>query len=95
MLASVTSDSNVGVPSQQVTVGVRPEHFSVTGTGLPFKVESAEALGADSLIHGFIARHGQVLRVDGHARHQNGEVLHVTPHADKLYFFDTASGKRI
>jgi sn-glycerol 3-phosphate transport system ATP-binding protein len=80
---------------QQVTVGVRPEHFSVTDAGLPFKVESAEALGADSLIHGFIAGHGLVLRVDGHSRHQNGEVLHVTPHADKLYFFDTASGKRI
>jgi sn-glycerol 3-phosphate transport system ATP-binding protein len=81
--------------SQQITVGVRPEHFSVTETGLPFKVESAEALGADSLIHGFVAGHGLVLRVDGHARFQNGDVLHVTPHADKLYFFDTASGKRI
>jgi sn-glycerol 3-phosphate transport system ATP-binding protein len=80
---------------QQATVGVRPEHFSVTETGLPFKVESAEALGADSLIHGFIAGHGMVLRVDGHARFQNGDVLNVTPHADKLYFFDTASGKRI
>jgi sn-glycerol 3-phosphate transport system ATP-binding protein len=80
---------------QQITIGVRPEHFSVTATGLPFKVESAEALGADSLIHGFIAGHSLVLRVDGHSRHQNGEVLHVTPHADKLYFFDTASGKRI
>jgi sn-glycerol 3-phosphate transport system ATP-binding protein len=80
---------------QQVTVGVRPEHFSLTEAGLPFKVESAEALGADSLIHGFIAGHGLVLRVDGHSRHQNGEVLYVTPHADKLYFFGTASGKRI
>ena len=78
-----------------VTVGVRPEHFSVTATGLPFTVESAEALGADSLIHGFIAGHSLVLRVDGHSRHQNGDVLHVTAHADKLYFFDTASGKRI
>ena len=80
---------------QQITIGVRPEHFSLTDSGLPFKVESAEALGADSLIHGFIAAHGLVLRVDGHSRHQNGDVLHVIPHADKLYFFDTASGKRI
>jgi len=80
---------------QQVTVGVRPEHLAVTEAGLPFKVESAEALGADSLIHGFIAEHGLVLRVDGHARFQNGDVLHTTPLADKLYFFDTASGKRI
>jgi len=87
---------------QAVTLGVRPEHFTIsdlglpTGvSGLPLRVESAEALGADSLIHARIAGHGVVVRVDGHARHANGEMLHVIPLSDKLYFFDTASGKRL
>ncbi len=80
---------------QMVTLGVRPEHFAVAAAGLPFRVESAEALGADSLIHGHIAGHGIVVRVDGHARHANGEALMIAPMADKLYFFDTQSGKRI
>jgi sn-glycerol 3-phosphate transport system ATP-binding protein len=78
-----------------VTLGIRPEHFSVTSDGIAFRVENAEALGADSLVHGFIAGHRAVVRVDGHARHQPDEALRLTPQPDKLYFFDTASGKRI
>ena len=78
-----------------ITLGVRPEHFSVTGTGLPFGVENAEALGADSLVHGFIAGAPCVVRVDGHSRHTNGEMLCLTPEGDKLYFFDSARGARI
>ena len=78
-----------------ITLGVRPEHFAVTASGLPFRVENAEALGADSLIHGVIAGALCVVRVDGHSRHANGETLCVTPASDKLYFFDTAAGARI
>ena len=78
-----------------VTLGVRPEHFAVTGTGMPFLVENAEALGADSLVHGYIAGALCVVRVDGHSRHVNGETLFVTPVPDKRYFFDSVSGARI
>ena len=78
-----------------ITLGVRPEHFAVTATGMPFQVENAEALGADSLVHGYIAGALCVVRVDGHSRYANGELLTVTPAADKLYFFGTASGARI
>ena len=78
-----------------VTLGVRPEHFAVTVTGMPFQVENAEALGADSLVHGFIAGALCVVRVDGHSHHVNGEKLFVTPATDKLYFFETATGARI
>jgi sn-glycerol 3-phosphate transport system ATP-binding protein len=78
-----------------VTLGVRPEHFAVTATGMPFRVENAEALGADSLVHGFLAGSLCVVRVDGHSRHANGDMLHVTAAADKLYFFDSGNGARI
>jgi sn-glycerol 3-phosphate transport system ATP-binding protein len=78
-----------------ITLGVRPEHLSVVDGGIPFRVENAEALGADSLVHGYIAGVLCVVRVDGHSRHLNGEALFVTPAADKLYFFDTANGARI
>ena len=78
-----------------VTLGVRPEHFVVTATGMPFRVENAEALGADSLVHGYLAGTLCVVRVDGHSRHANGEMLFVTPAADKLYFFDSGNGARI
>ena len=78
-----------------ITLGVRPEHFAVTASGMPFRVENAEALGADSLVHGVIAGALCVVRVDGHSRHANGETLCVTVTPDKLYFFDTANGARI
>ena len=78
-----------------ITLGVRPEHFAVTVSGMPFRVENAEALGADSLVHGYIAGSLCVVRVDGHSRHASGDLLNVTPAADKLYFFDSASGARI
>ena len=78
-----------------VTLGVRPEHFAVTATGMPFRVENAEALGADSLVHGYLAGSLCVVRVDGHSRHGNGEMLFATPAADKLYFFDSGNGARI
>ena len=78
-----------------ITLGVRPEHFEVSSGGMPFRVENAEALGADSLVHGVIAGSLCVVRVDGHSRHANGELLNVTPASDKLYFFDSASGARV
>ena len=81
--------------SDAVTLGVRPEHFTVPATGMPFLVENAEALGADSLVHGYIAGALCVVRVDGHSRHVNGETLFVTPVPDKRYFFDSVSGARI
>ena len=78
-----------------ITLGVRPEHFAVTAGGMSFRVENAEALGADSLVHGYIAGSLCVVRVDGHSRHANGDLLNVTPAVDKLYFFDSASGARV
>ncbi|MCY7389481.1 MAG: sn-glycerol-3-phosphate import ATP-binding protein UgpC [Burkholderiales bacterium] len=78
-----------------ITLGVRPEHFAVTDAGMPFRVENAEALGADYLVHGVVAGALCVVRVDGHSRHANGDNLHLTPAANKLYFFDSASGARV
>ncbi len=87
---------------QAVTLGVRPEHFTVStlesASGqaeLPLRVESAEALGADSLLHARIASHPVVVRVDGHARQSSGDALSVVASPGKIYFFDTASGKRL
>jgi ABC-type sugar transport system ATPase subunit len=80
----------------QITLGIRPEHLAETqGSGMPFRVENVEALGADSLIHGYIGEGQLVVRVDGHAQPRLGATLNIAPRPDKLYFFDSASGKRI
>jgi sn-glycerol 3-phosphate transport system ATP-binding protein len=81
-----------------ITVGVRPEHLvppADEGATFRFKVETVEALGADSLVHGTFGSGTLVARVDGHATPEPGETLAFAPMPNKLYFFDTASGKRL
>jgi len=81
-----------------ITVGVRPEHLGpATGEGpeFRFEVETVEALGADSLVHGRCGDSAIVARVDGHAKPQPGTTLTFAAKPGRLYFFDSASGKRL
>jgi sn-glycerol 3-phosphate transport system ATP-binding protein len=83
---------------EAVTVGVRPEHLvSSGGSGPTFnlKVDTVEALGADSLLHGALAGTTLVVRVDGHDTPAPGTPLAVSAMPGKTYFFDTATGKRL
>ncbi|HEY4997798.1 MAG TPA: TOBE domain-containing protein, partial [Usitatibacter sp.] len=82
-----------------VTVGVRPEHLVAgPGAGGPafrFNVETVEALGADSMVHGEFGNGTVVARVEGHATPPMGETLLFSVMPGKLYFFDSITGKRI
>jgi sn-glycerol 3-phosphate transport system ATP-binding protein len=86
------------VASDGITVGVRPEHL-LPGEGegpvLRFKVDTVEALGADSLVHGMLGPDMVVARVEGHATPEPGASLAFHARPGKLYFFDSASGKRL
>ena len=79
---------------QAITVGVRPEHL-VPGAGFNLKVDTVEALGADSLLHCAFAGHTLVVRVDGHTTPEPGTLLGVVAMPGKTYFFDSATGKRL
>jgi sn-glycerol 3-phosphate transport system ATP-binding protein len=83
---------------EAITVGVRPEHLvAAAGAGpeFRFEVETVEALGADSLVHGRCGDGAIVARVDGHATPEAGTTLAFSAMPGRLYFFDTASGKRL
>jgi sn-glycerol 3-phosphate transport system ATP-binding protein len=82
---------------EAITVGIRPEHLEPGSSGLEFrfKVETVEALGADSLVHGNVGPGTLVARVDGHSTPEIGASLTFSARPGKLYFFDTASGKRL
>jgi sn-glycerol 3-phosphate transport system ATP-binding protein len=82
----------------QVTVGIRPEHFVAGVEGddaFEFDVETVEALGADSMVHGVVGGTPLVARVEGHAAPPLGSRARFTPIPGRLHFFDTASGKRL
>ncbi|HEX4895951.1 MAG TPA: TOBE domain-containing protein [Solimonas sp.] len=83
---------------EAITVGVRPEHLQQgegTGPALRFKVDTVEALGADSLVHGTLGSGAIIARVDGHATPEPGPQMEFHARPGKLFFFDTASGKRL
>jgi sn-glycerol 3-phosphate transport system ATP-binding protein len=83
---------------ESVTVGVRPEHLvraGGSGPALSLKVDTVEALGADSLLHCQLGPHALVVRVDGHDTPEPGSPLAVAAMPGKTFFFDTASGKRL
>jgi sn-glycerol 3-phosphate transport system ATP-binding protein len=81
-----------------VTVGVRPEHL-VAGEGegpaFHIAVETLESLGADSLVHGVVGGAALVVRVEGHATPRLGDALVFSVRPGRLYFFDTADGRRL
>jgi sn-glycerol 3-phosphate transport system ATP-binding protein len=86
-----------GAP-EAIVVGVRPEDLEPgegTGTVFRFRVDTVEALGADSLVHGIVGDATLVARVDGHATPAPGAELVFTVKPGDLYFFDTATGKRL
>ena len=86
-----------GAP-EAITVGVRPEHLEAgagDGPGFRFKVDTVEALGADSLVHGTLGEGQIIARVDGHLSPEPGEELVFYARHGKLYFFDSTTGKRL
>jgi sn-glycerol 3-phosphate transport system ATP-binding protein len=98
------SDLRVALPQplrasapESLMVGIRPEHLVAEsgGTVMRLRVDTVEALGADSLVHGAFGEGTLVARVDGHATPELGAPLAFSVMPGKLYFFDTATGKRL
>ena len=86
-----------------VTVGVRPEHLSPsgthTGTGLTMSVTLVEELGADAYVHGTVVAGGEehsfVLRTEGRRSPSNGNTLHVNPAPEHIHVFHPGTGERL
>jgi sn-glycerol 3-phosphate transport system ATP-binding protein len=95
MRVSLPAELRASAP-EAIVVGVRPEHL-VPGEGATFrfKVDTIEALGADTLVHGAFGEGTIVARVDGHDTPQMGMELAFGAMAGKLYFFDATTGKRL
>jgi sn-glycerol 3-phosphate transport system ATP-binding protein len=79
-------------------VGIRPEHMTPGQPGVghvTLPVDSCELLGADNLVHGRWGRHDVTVRLPHAHRPARGEALEVALPAQRLHFFDPATGKRV
>ena len=78
------------------TLGIRPEHLDITPTGWALQVDALEMLGAERLVYCRMNDEQLIIRVgENHVPPTAGSTVHVTPRADRLHWFDSASGKRL
>ncbi len=90
--------SQVQLPGQKVTFGIRPEHIKIgkTETSLSFTVAISELLGADTLVYGSLTGGTQlVIRLEGIRKLSEGEQLDIDFPHDLHHLFDGTSGKRL
>ena len=86
----------------QVTVGIRPEDFTVVPAsegGIEVKVDLVEELGADGYLYGSAEIEGNtqefVVRVDGRSHPMAGDVVTLAPTPDHIHVFDAETGERL
>ncbi|WP_112313293.1 sn-glycerol-3-phosphate import ATP-binding protein UgpC [Pseudogemmobacter bohemicus] len=76
-----------------VTLGIRAEDLTPAATGLPFRPDFIEELGAQRLVHGHIEGQPVVLALDPAV--PVGSEMRLSVAAARLHLFDTTSGRRI
>ena len=82
--------------TDEVQLGVRPEHLRVAEDGWPITVELVEVLGNERLLYSKLGEQALVVRTDDSARRpEPGDQLKIRPQPGKLHWFDAASGKRL
>jgi sn-glycerol 3-phosphate transport system ATP-binding protein len=89
-----------GHGGQEITLGIRPEHLIVMekGAGLvDLKVDMVEALGADTLVHGYLGtnRTAVTVRMPGVMKVAAADILHLTCEPERLHLFDPQSGTHL
>lgn len=99
----ISREARSRLSSGTVTVGVRPEDFSVSVTkapGLSVRAKLVEELGADGYLYGETSIGGDdcelVVRVDGRDHPHIGDEITVAPTApSRVHLFDHTTGERI
>ena len=85
----------LGGPSGAL-MGIRPEHLQITPTGWALQVETLEMLGAERLVYCRMGDEELIVRTDESQTPPTvGSTINVTPRADRLHWFDAATGFRL
>jgi multiple sugar transport system ATP-binding protein len=98
-VVSAASQANL----DEVTLGLRPESFTVTGdgTGVSLKVDLVEELGADAYVYGSLPGDNGpedqhlVVRFDGRVPPSIGDTLKMKIHQEEAHVFNPETGLRL
>jgi sn-glycerol 3-phosphate transport system ATP-binding protein len=80
--------------TQDLLLGIRPEDVTLGDAGLAVRVQSAEFLGADTVVTCMLGSQILTARVPGKATLAPGAAIHAGWRSEHGHFFDAASGAR-
>ncbi len=80
---------------QSVKYGLRPEHLSLAGDGIPAEVEVVEPMGAETEVLVKVGGQSFIVMTHGRASFGPGEKVRLAPQAAHAHLFDAASGRRL
>jgi sn-glycerol 3-phosphate transport system ATP-binding protein len=80
--------------AEKLLLGIRPEDVTLGDGGIPASVQSAEFLGADTVITFVLGSQVLTARVPGKAALGPGASIRVGWRPENMHFFDAASGLR-
>jgi sn-glycerol 3-phosphate transport system ATP-binding protein len=78
-------------------LGIRPEHLEIGASGWAVQVDTIEMLGAERLVYCRFGDEFLIVRTDESLTTAPtvGATINVKPRADRLHWFDAASGQRL
>jgi sn-glycerol 3-phosphate transport system ATP-binding protein len=80
--------------SEEVQLGVRPEHIRLVDRGIPAVIDNIEYFGADTIVGARIGDAPLLIRVPGQLSLVKGDAVQLGWDAPNQYFFDKKSGLR-
>ncbi|MBC7707507.1 MAG: TOBE domain-containing protein, partial [Rhodoferax sp.] len=89
-------NADFGGPAVAI-LGIRPEHLQIGRTGWTVQVDTIEMLGAERLIYCRMGDEFLIVRADESLSSPPaiGSTIHIAPRADRLHWFDAATGQRL
>jgi len=85
--------NNNSLEGKKVTVGIRPEHFSV-GSGFSVKPELVEMLGSEKLLHFELVGKKLVAKVSADCEISEDSEVALCPDSSRVLLFDPETGDR-
>ena len=83
------------LPAKNAVYGIRPEHLSLTNTGLPATVLLVEPMGSETQVTLQLGEHQIIGIFRERVRTQPGQTIHIQPDLSLVHLFDADTGQRL
>jgi len=81
--------------SGKVNLGVRPEHLTLSDSGLPMQVKVVEPTGSETMVYLKYEEQDVTAVFRERQSFRSGETIHLLPDTNHLHFFNSETGTRL